>query len=251
MTQELLRSNGMEQPDSYGYPPDRVEKRLRRRFPDDPLLWREDWAAGHIEPRNLWEKPGNRLPSHTWGLFFLATVFPLLFLTDRWSGGRFLAVLFVAILILGAGIQLRRFLVARRQQREFGPFTFVPDTPLPLVPGGMLRGTFRSSRPLSGKSAPLIGLAVLRHHPVSGPRVGVLASVSFPGEMEVQVDQDALHLALQLPEGPPSGREGRLAKITWMLNVIVPGDFPVQQFELPVVAGPVAPDPAMPGSARP
>ncbi len=218
----------------------RKQAALRNQYPEEPWLWRQDWAAGSIgDVRGKWAVA---LHAYTlWsglivGTLVLATAMSGAFENEKSS---WLVMIFVGLWLLPAAFSFRRL----RHHWLTGGVRFEPAS-VPAVPGGALDGFLVLSKPLPMRSVAELSLKCERVVTTqSGSKQSTSRENVWSHQESVAVDSMTrdvsgfrLPLRFSIPAHlPGTTRDGDDAvKHVWGLDFKVPGTPVRSTFELPV-----------------
>lgn len=218
----------------------RKQAALRKLYPEEPWLWREDWAAGSIpDARRKW---AIALHAYTlWsglivGTLVLSTAMCGAFQNEKSS---WLVMIFVGLWLLPAAFTLRRV----RHRRMTGGVCFEPAN-VPAIPGASLDGFLVLNKPLPIRSIAEISLKCERsattqrgsEQSTSTETVWTHQEIIPVDSMTRDVSGFRIPVHFAIPNNVPEtsrDAEGSI-KHVWGLDFKVPGTPIRSVFELPV-----------------
>jgi hypothetical protein len=120
-------------------------EQLRAANPDQPWMWREDWAAGEV--RDSADRDANRLTYIA--IAWCVVTFPILFIVPHRAlrNGDYFSLPSLILPAIGV-VMIAWAMRLRRRAREYGESRFAMTT-VPGRIGGSLAGSIRVERPLT------------------------------------------------------------------------------------------------------
>ena len=240
----------------------RHRARVQSNHPDEPWLWRKDWAEGQIASQS---KHQVILQCVIAGIWNLATLpFTLLFLLRRDAPGTWMAVIILAVLwLVGLAILVAAVRSVIRW-RKFGQSVFDLRS-VPGVIGGQLAGIIKVPTRVCPQDGFRLRLACLRritrrsgkHHHTSETVLWEQDQRQVQALPTDDPQRSVIPVEFDLPHGHPCSDDSNPRnKILWRLeaHAAVPGvDYSVE-FEVPVfvvATPPEEPAPPLPPSGGP
>jgi len=217
-----------------------AEKQLTAAHPEEPWLWKEEWATGRIKSSS---KTMMRV-AVVFAVFWNLLSMPLLFLLPReiFEKENYLALLGLLFPLVGAGLIVwAAWAVAR--WRKYGESVFEMAT-TPGVLGGSLAGVIRATKPLETREGFRLVLSCIEKRTTgSGKKRSTTETTLWQDErvigraLSAPGEPAAVPVAFALPyDQPPSTTESGRREVTWRLRVsaAVPGIDYSASFDVPV-----------------
>ncbi len=211
-----------------------TERRLKRRFPNEPWRWRKEWAEGSIESVD------RATARHAIAIAFVVNLFTLPAATAVATGISEGDLVIVAILLMFAAVGLWLAVWAARSSlilRRFKGTTLVLEQ-LPIEPGTMLRGTVRVAAGVPVDAELKVRLSCVRKR-VRRTRILWQSEVSAPKHRCLLTSsQSSIPIDIPVPKDRPltSASCARDVRTLWYLDVsgACPGPDFWTRFEVPV-----------------
>ncbi len=218
----------------------RGEAALRARYPDEPWMWKPDWAAGELRG----SARANAVLAWSVALVWNAISWPMLpRLLEEMRGGNTAAALGVLFPAVGIGL-LAWALLAAVRARRFGVAVLTLDT-RPGRIGGRFSARVETGRPLPRDAGATLRLVCVRRATTgAGKSRRSHDTVLWEDRIELAAGQlgrgvrgTLLPATFEIPEGcPPSDDTHPDDRVLWRLEARaeLPGADLVTHFEVPV-----------------
>jgi len=217
----------------------RIEAALVERYPNEPWKQRIEWSGARI-PSTL---TSDAIGETCLAVFWNAATFPVLLIIPREvAGGRYVALTFLVIPLVGAGAACWA-LVSLARAKRFGRTALQLDT-MPARPGEPLRAHIYAPQALQEAESVALGLRCERQLEVPSRRGTVVTTeIAWSTEASTPVLRGQtstgdvlLAVTVAVPTGFPSSSRGPGDRYLWLLSASAPlrgADFSVE-FEVPV-----------------
>lgn len=216
------------------------------RYPDEPWKQRVEWSKPAIKS----SQAKDAILEVCIAVFWNVATFPVLLVIPREVGnGRYVALTFLLIPLIGAGLAWWALVAVARATRFAGTYLHL-DT-MPGRPGESLRGHISAPKALAGAAKVALTLRCEKTFGESSPIPGsATGKASAPGNADIwrcdsatpvirgqePAGEVTLAVAIELPAGCPNSWRGPGDKFAWLLSANAPlkgADFSVE-FEVPV-----------------
>jgi len=217
-----------------------AEKQLTAAHPEEPWLWKEEWATGRIKSSS---KTMMRV-ALVFAVFWNLVSAPMLFFLPReiLDKENYLALLGLLFPLVGAGL-IAWAAWAVMRWRKYGESVFEMAT-TPGVLGGSLAGVVRANKPLDPREGFRLVLSCIEKRTTgSGKSRSTTKTTLWQDErvigraLSAPGQPAAVPVAFALPyDQPPSTTESGRREVTWRLEVsaAVPGIDYSASFDVPV-----------------
>ncbi|MGH7534249.1 MAG: hypothetical protein ACREMG_01550, partial [Gemmatimonadales bacterium] len=210
------------------------QESLEARNPDQPWLWRADWAAGRIDDSNRKTRVGAWLFTTFWNLVSIPGA--VVGVRESVEKGNHVGLIALLFPVIGIGL-LTWAIRNTARHRKFGVSRFELAT-RPGVIGHALAGTVRTSVTLLPPEGFKLTLSGIRRV-TSGSRDdrSTTETVLFQDERRVRGDGRSIPVVFPLPaDVQPSDQSNSNNTVLWRLEVeaAVPGIDYASSFEVPV-----------------
>lgn len=216
------------------HPPDANEQ-LRAQHPNEPWMWREDWAAGAMRTSNRRDARRFLIFAAAWCL----ATFPLFAIVPHQAIRTHGYPPMLALIFPVAGVVMLAWAMRlARRAREYGEATFTMAS-IPAQIGGSLLGKIDAERPLSAGRAAMLELACVArtmrgtfHHLTIWDRVLWRAELST-----ISDSAGAIPVAFIIPPDCLASDDlNPRRRIVWRLSARAPGPYGGfrAEFEVPV-----------------
>ena len=218
----------------------RIEAALVERHPSEPWKQRIEWSGARI-PSSL---TSDAIGETCLAVFWNVASFPVLLIIPREvARGRYVALTFLVIPLVGAGVACWA-LVSLARAKRFGRTALQLDT-MPARPGEPLRGHIYAPKELEEAESAALGLRCERQFEVSSTSRGtsvktevVWSTGASTPVVRGQTSTGDVLLAVNVavPTGLPSSSRGPGDRYSWLLSASAPlkgADFSAE-FEVPV-----------------
>jgi hypothetical protein len=209
---------------------------LRAAHPDQPWLWRREWASRRLSDQS---RSG---PFALWAFTLLwnAIASPaLIFLPDQIRKGHVVAWAGLLFPLVGAVLVINAVRLTIRMLRFRASTLLLDAVPVPI--GGMLRGTVEVPHSLTGVSGVRIGLVALaRRHNGRSTSDSIACHEKReldPSLLRRTADGVMIPIEIAVPaDAPPTDTSDSILQVFWRLNVdaVVPGVDYHAAFDIPV-----------------
>jgi Protein of unknown function (DUF3592) len=219
---------------------------LMDQFPKEPWKWRVEW----LKPAIKSSQGIDAITEICIAIFWNAATFPVLLVIPREvANGRYLALTFLVIPLIGIGLVGWAFVALARATRFAG--TSLRLETMPGRPGAQLRGHISAPKALAGAPDVLLTLRCERTYVGSLPSGGTTTRnpgatgtediwrFDWPGRTvsgQHPSGEVTVPVAVDLPRGYPNSWRGPGDQFAWFLSASAPlkgADFSVE-FEVPV-----------------
>lgn len=217
-----------------------AEKQLTAAHPEEPWLWKEEWATGRIKSSSKTMMRVALVFALVWNLVSA----PLLFFLPReiLEKENYLALLGLLFPLVGAGLIVWAVWAVLRW-RKYGESVFEMAT-TPGVLGGSLAGVVRANKPLDPREGFRLVLSCIEKRTTgTGKNRSTTTTTLWQDErvigrtLSAPGQPAAVPVAFALPyDQPPSTTESGRREVTWRLEVsaAVPGIDYSASFDVPV-----------------
>jgi hypothetical protein len=218
----------------------RKEAILIQQYPNEPWKQRVEWADSRIRS----SQGVDAIVETCVAVFWNAATFPVLLIIPRQvSGGRYVALTFLAIPLVGVGLVYWAFVELVRAKR-FGKTYLHLDT-MPGRPGEPLRGQVYAPEALGEAANATLTLTCERRYQVSSGSRGTETrtemvwtkdSATPVNRGQTPTGDVMLAVAIEIPAGLPDSSRGPGDQYLWLLSATAPlkgTDF-AAEFEVPV-----------------